>query len=134
MLRLDLLGDVLLSMPAVEALHERYPDAEIWMMTLPYTAVIPERYPFVTRVVALDTNGIRSISGLLKPSTLREWYGVYRLLRRQHFDLAVSLFGLMASIWAFHQRRHASHRLPQRGVPAAAHAHAPWHALRPAPA
>src|SRR5881397_1132091 len=49
-LRLDLLGDVLLSMPAVEALDERYPQAEIWMMTLPYTAGIPARHPFVTRV------------------------------------------------------------------------------------
>ncbi len=108
-LRLDLLGDVLLSMPAVEALHERYPDAEIWMMTVPYTAAIPARYPFVTRVVSLDTNAIRSPRNLLRPSTLREWYGTYRLLRRQRFDLAVSLFGLMASIWAFMSG--ATHRL-----------------------
>ncbi len=108
-LRLDLLGDVLLSMPAVEALHERYPEAEIWMMTVPYTADIPARYPFVTRVVSLDTNAIRSPRNLLRPSTLRAWYGTYRLLRRQRFDLAVSLFGLMASIWAFMSG--ATHRL-----------------------
>lgn len=108
-LRLDLLGDVLLSMPAVEALHERYPQAEIWMMTLPYTADIPARYPFVTRVVSLDTNGIRSPRGLLRPATLKEWFGVYLLLRRQHFDLAVSLFGLMASIWSFMSG--ATHRI-----------------------
>ncbi len=99
--RLDLLGDVLLSMPAVEALHERYPDAEIWMMTLPYTADIPKRYPYVARVVTLDTNGIRSPRSLLRPATLRQWYGAYRLLRAQRFDLAVSLCGLMASIWTF---------------------------------
>jgi lipopolysaccharide heptosyltransferase II len=111
-LRLDLLGDVLLSMPAVEALHERYPQAEIWMMTLPYTADIPARYPFVTRVVTLDTNGIRSLAGLLRPSTFRQWYRVYRLLRRQHFDLAVSLCGLMASIWAFLSG--ATHRIGYR--------------------
>jgi lipopolysaccharide heptosyltransferase II len=111
-LRLDLLGDVLLSMPAVEALHERYPQAEIWMMTLPYTAGIPARYPFVTRVVTLDTNGIRSIGGLLRPSTLRQWYRIYRLLRRQHFDLALSLCGLMASIWAFLSG--ATHRIGYR--------------------
>ena len=103
---------MLLSMPAVEALHERYPDAEIWMMTLPYTADIPARYPFVTRVVTLDTNGIRSIAGLLRPSTLRQWYGVYRLLRLQRFDLAVSLCGLMASIWTFLSG--ATHRIGYR--------------------
>ncbi len=111
-LRLDLLGDVLLSMPAVEALHERYPDAEIWMMTLPYTADIPARYPFVARVVTLDTNGIRSPRGLLNPTTLKAWYDAYRLLRRQRFDLAVSLFGLMASIWAFSSG--ATHRIGYR--------------------
>ena len=111
-IRLDLLGDVLLSMPAVEALHERYPDAEIWMMTLPYTADIPARFPFVSRVVALDTNGIRSIRGLLRPATLLDWFGTYCLLRRQRFDLAISLFGLMASIWAFLSG--ATHRLGYR--------------------
>jgi len=111
-LRLDLLGDVLLSMPAVEALHERYPAAEIWMMTLPYTADIPARYPFVTRVVALDINGIRSPRGLLRPATLKAWYDTYRLLRRQRFDLAVSLFGLMASIWGFMSG--ATHRIGYR--------------------
>ena len=111
-LRLDLLGDVLLSMPAVEALHERYPRAEIWMMTLPYTANIPARYPFVTRVVTLDTNEIRSLRGLLNPATLKKWLGFYLLLRRQRFDLAVSLFGLTASIWAFMSG--ATHRIGYR--------------------
>jgi lipopolysaccharide heptosyltransferase II len=100
-IRLDLLGDVLLSMPAVEALHERYPAAEIWMMTLPYTADIPARYPFVTRVITLDTNSIRAPRSLLSLATLKPWYDTYWLLRRQRFDLAVGLFGLMASIWAF---------------------------------
>ncbi|HZS86144.1 MAG TPA: lipopolysaccharide heptosyltransferase II [Chloroflexota bacterium] len=100
-IRLDLLGDVLLSMPAIEALHERYPSAEIWMMTLPYTADIPARYPFVTRVITLDTNSIRSPRRLLSLATLKPWYDTYWLLRRQRFDLAISLFGLMASIWAF---------------------------------
>ncbi len=100
-LRLDLLGDVLLSMPAVEALHERYPEAEIWMMTLPYTQDVPARYPFVSRVVTLDINAIRSPGGLLNLATLRHWYGTFRLLRAQKFDLAVALFGLMSSIWAF---------------------------------
>src|SRR5437763_6902695 len=111
-LRLDLLGDVLLSMPAVEALHERYPDAEIWMMTLPYTADIPRRYPFVTHVVSLDTNNIRSMRSLLRPATRKQWYDTYRLLRRQRFDLAISLCGLMASIWAFLSG--ATHRIGYR--------------------
>ncbi len=111
-IRLDLLGDVLLSMPAVEALHERYPVAEIWMMTLPYTAGIPARYPFVARVVTLDTNEVRSPRGLLNPATLKRWLGVYLLLRRQRFDLAVSLFGLTASIWAFMSG--ATHRIGYR--------------------
>src|SRR5437763_14964113 len=58
-LRLDLLGDVLLSMTAVEALHERYPRAEIWLLNLPYTAGLPTRYHFVHRIVVCEPNGTR---------------------------------------------------------------------------
>src|SRR2546421_9611815 len=46
-LRLDLLGDVLLSMPAVGGLHQRFPPAQIWMMNPPHTARIPPPPPFL---------------------------------------------------------------------------------------
>ena len=49
-IRLDLLGDLVNSMTAVEALHERFPKARITMLTLPHTAAVPQQFRFVAEV------------------------------------------------------------------------------------
>ena len=100
-IRLDLLGDVVNSMTAVAALHERFPRARITMLTLPYTAAIPRQFPYVDEVLTLDTNMVRRPRNMLRLSTYRTFLEMGLTLRRGHFDLCVSLFGLMASIWAF---------------------------------
>lgn len=100
-IRLDLLGDVLLSMPAVEALRTTYPAAQITMVTLPYTAPLARLYDSVDEVIAVDTNRIRNLRGLLAPSTWRDYWQAWRRLRRHNFDLCLSLSGQMASLWAF---------------------------------
>jgi len=100
-IRLDLLGDLVNSMPAVAALHERFPHARISMMTLPHTAPIARQFSFVDEVLTLDTNSIRSPRNLLRWKTYATFLEMGLRLRRGHFDLCVSLFGLMASIWAF---------------------------------
>jgi lipopolysaccharide heptosyltransferase II len=100
-IRLDLLGDLVNSMPAVAALHERFPEARITMLTLPHTAPIARQFPFVHEVLSLDTNSIRVPRNLLRPATYHAFLRMGLRLRREHFDLCVSLFGLMASIWAF---------------------------------
>src|SRR5579875_476414 len=51
-IRIDLLGDVLLSMTAVEGLRVRYPHAHLTMLTLPYTAPLARLYTAVDEVVA----------------------------------------------------------------------------------
>ena len=100
-IRLDLLGDVVNSMTAVTALHERFPDASIDMLTLPYTAAIPRQFPYVRQVLTLDTNAIRLPRNMLCPGTYWQFLQMGLTLRRNHYDLCVSLFGLMASLWAF---------------------------------
>ncbi|HEY8287589.1 MAG TPA: lipopolysaccharide heptosyltransferase II [Chloroflexota bacterium] len=100
-IRLDLLGDLVNSMPAVEALHERFPEARITMLTLPHTAAIPRQFPCVAEVLTLDTNRIRSPRNLLRAATYRDFAAMALRLRREHFDLCVSLHGQMASLWAF---------------------------------
>ena len=100
-IRLDLLGDVVNSMTAVTALHERFPEASISMLTLPHTAAIPRQFPYVDEVLTLDTNLIRSPRNLLHIHTYAQFIHMGILLRRRRFDLCLSLFGLMASIWAF---------------------------------
>jgi lipopolysaccharide heptosyltransferase II len=100
-IRLDQLGDMVNSMTAVEALHEQFPHARITMFTLPHTAPIPRRFSYVDEVLTLDTNRIRSPHNLLRPAVYADFIAMAIRLRRERFDLCVSLFGLMASLWAF---------------------------------
>jgi lipopolysaccharide heptosyltransferase II len=100
-IRLDLLGDVLSSMHAVEALHAAYPAARIVMLTLPYTAPLARLNPAVDEVVSVDTNRIRTPRGLLSPATWSEYRRTHKYVRSQGFDLCVSLSGRMASLCAF---------------------------------
>ncbi|MDB5077590.1 MAG: waaF [Chloroflexi bacterium] len=100
-IRLDLLGDMVNSMPAVAALHDRFPHARITMLTMPYTAAIPRQFSFVDEVLTLDPNIVRSPRNLLRPQTYMTFLKMGLRLRRERFDLCVSLFGLTASIFAF---------------------------------
>ena len=100
-IRLDLLGDMVNSMTAVAALHERFPEARITMFTLPHTAPIPRRFSYVDEVLTLDINRIRSPRNLLRPRLYADFLAMAFRLRRERFDLCLSLFGLMASLWAF---------------------------------
>ncbi len=49
--RLDRVGDVILSLPAVAAIRARFPNATISMMVRPYTQVLIEGHPLVDEVI-----------------------------------------------------------------------------------
>lgn len=62
--RLDRIGDVILSTPAIKALKEAYPDSYIAFMVRPYARDIVEGNPYLDEVIIYDKNGKeRSISG-----------------------------------------------------------------------
>lgn len=99
-IRLDLLGDVLFSMPLVQGLRARFPHAYIAMLTLPYTAPLVAGFAQVDDAVAVDTNRIRSVRTLVSATTWLQYYRTWRYLRQQRFDLCVSVTGRMASLCA----------------------------------
>lgn len=101
LIRLDLLGDVILTMPAVAALRERYPEARITMLVLPYTAPVLELFPYVDRVLTFDLNKMRPSGDMLNFSHYRDLWRLVRRLRRERYDLAVSFYGLHAGILSF---------------------------------
>lgn len=49
--RLDRIGDVTLSLPAIQALRDRFPNASISVMTRPSTAELVEGHPAVNKVI-----------------------------------------------------------------------------------
>lgn len=74
------IGDVILTFPVFDALHERFPDARISVVLGPKAKALFEGNPFVDQLVVFD-----------KRSTLKEKWRWLRELRRERFDLVVDL-------------------------------------------
>ncbi len=93
--RLDSIGDVLLSEPAIRALRRRFPAAEIHLVTDPAGAALLEGHPAVDRIWAVKVPWHRAWRGerLSWANAALELLGAVRRLRREAFDAAVELRG-----------------------------------------
>lgn len=81
--RLDRIGDVLLSTPVIKALRDAYPDAYIAFMVRPYAKDVVRGNPYLNEVIVYDKESKeRGLFGNLKFI----WH-----LRKKGFDLAVIL-------------------------------------------
>jgi lipopolysaccharide heptosyltransferase II len=96
--RVDLLGDTVLSLPAVRALRRAYPAAAIDMLVQPSTAGILAGDPDLAEVIAFNPHVWRSPAALVRPGTWRETLRVVRRLRASRYDLAISVSGDIGSI------------------------------------
>jgi heptosyltransferase I len=93
--RLSSIGDIVHALPAVAALGEAFPRAEIsWAIEKRY-AMLLDGNPFVRHVIALDTLGWRS--SLASPHTLGEVVRSAQALREVRFDAAIDFQGLIKS-------------------------------------
>lgn len=72
-------GDAVMSLPALRALHERYPSAEIAILAKPWVADLYRRESFCHRVIPYA------------PTTLGEKWAAGRALAGEGFDCAVLL-------------------------------------------
>jgi len=79
----DAIGDFVLSLPAIEALRRRYPDAVIELLCSPRN-----------QALALAIEGIAACHAITLNDRLldREGWGQLRILRMRHFDLVINLF------------------------------------------
>lgn len=82
-IRTDRLGDVLLNVPAVRALRQRFPGSQISIMVQPKLKELVEGNPDIDKVITYDKNG--SQKGWLKTLALI-WQ-----LRNMRFDMSVTL-------------------------------------------
>ncbi len=99
-IRLDLIGDLVLSLTVVRALKRGYPDAEIDLLALPSSSSVVSHDPDIAEVITYDPNVWRRPRELLQVSNWRAARSLRRRLRARHYDLAVSVFGPWASILA----------------------------------
>jgi lipopolysaccharide heptosyltransferase II len=72
-------GDAVMSLPALRALHEKFPFAEISILAKPWVADLYGREPFCHRVIPYT------------PKTLTEKWQAARALRSENFDCAILL-------------------------------------------
>src|SRR5262249_23151289 len=74
------IGDAVLAIPAMKAVRERFPHAEITVLVRPWVAGLVTSAPFVDNVWGEE-----------KPSNLGDWKRIIRDVRRRRFDLALLL-------------------------------------------
>ncbi len=86
------LGDFVLGTPAVRAIRERYPQARIWMVTIPEVTPLAARCPYVDEVRSLDLRHSRSAIASMLGRKQHEIRQLIRDLRAMRFDLAVNLY------------------------------------------
>ncbi len=92
-IRLDLMGDLVFTLPALDALREAAPRARISALVLPYTAELLRGHPAVDRVVAVDVNRWRRMGAWIGGSAPRQLREALRELRREEYDLCLSFYG-----------------------------------------
>ena len=73
------LGDAVMSLPALRALRQRFPDAEIAILAKPWVADLYGREPFCDRMIPYT------------PKTLAEKWAAGRALASEQFDCAILL-------------------------------------------
>ena len=99
-IRLDLIGDLVLSMTTVRALKHAYPDTAIDLLALPASAKVVMGDPDLNEIITYDPNVWRRPKALIQ---LKNWINAYNVLSQLHardYDIAVSVFGRWAGMLA----------------------------------
>jgi len=95
-IRLKAIGDVVFSLPAVNALHRHYPAAHITFLTSRENAPLLRGFRHVREVIALDRAALRRGNPL---TVVPEIFRLLRGLRGGRFDLVVDLQGFGETAW-----------------------------------
>lgn len=99
-IRLDLIGDLVLSLTLVRLLKHTYPDAEIDLLAIPSSASIATADPDLARIIPYNPNIWRRPRALLQPENWRDARVLRQRLHARQYDLAISVFGPWAGILA----------------------------------
>ncbi len=102
LVQVSFLGDVVLSTPVIQALRERYPQAELWMMTTPLASDLVKRDPNITGVLSFDKrkkhSGLRGTIEFIKELRAHKFDKVFSLHRSFRTALVLYLSGIKERI------------------------------------
>jgi heptosyltransferase-2 len=85
------IGDAVMSLPAIEALHARFPDSEIVLISKPWVSEIYLNHPAVSRQIVYDAEG--------EHRGARGFWKLVRKLRSERFDAAILLQNAFQAAW-----------------------------------
>ncbi len=104
-------GDAVMSLPAIRAVHARFPAAELVVLARPWVSDLYAREAAISRVIPYDAaSGFRDMSGKLRMA---------RALRREKFDCAILLqnaFEAAAVAWLSGIPRRIGYARDGRGI------------------
>jgi lipopolysaccharide heptosyltransferase II len=81
--KLERIGDLVLSVPAIHALKRKFPKSHITLVVNPYTKAIVSNDPSIDEIIVYDSNGPHS--------GFRGKMSLLGLLRSRRFDVAIDL-------------------------------------------
>ena len=84
-------GDAVISLPALQALRARFPNAEIVLAVKPWVSGVYHRHPAVSRQLIFDPPG--------EHQGIRGFYRFVRALRDERFDAAVLFQNAFQAAW-----------------------------------
>jgi len=90
------LGDVVMSLPALRAIRERFPLAQITVAAGKPSSEIVEMSGFADNVIAVDRVALRDG---FKPLSVLRIFQVVKDIRRRHFDFVIDLHSLSETNW-----------------------------------
>ncbi len=99
-IRVDLIGDLVMSLTIVRLLKRTYPDAEIDLLAVPSSAKVVAYDPDLAEIIPYDPNIWRRPKALLQLHNWRDAVALRQCLHARHYDLAISVFGPWAAILA----------------------------------
>ncbi|HEX4203660.1 MAG TPA: lipopolysaccharide heptosyltransferase II [Ktedonobacteraceae bacterium] len=97
-IRPDLIGDLVMTLAAVQALKKTYPDAEIDVVATPGSAKVVAGHPALHEVIAYDPNIWRRPKALLRGQNWRDARALRQRLRARQYDLAICVHGTWSGI------------------------------------
>jgi len=86
------LGDIVLALPALTALHKSFPDAKINWLIRPEFAPLLENHPHLTEIIPFDRRFLGK--AWFHPGALASLISLIRRLRRARFDAVIDFQGL----------------------------------------
>ena len=96
-IRLDLIGDVLFSVPAIRNTRRRFPQARLDVLVAPNAAPLLAECPYIDSIHTLDAHTLTHLPGIV---SLDQWRQAWRLIRdlcAHGYDLCLSLYGAPAA-------------------------------------